>query len=298
MLDKVASLAASEPWPGYDELTVEEVQTALSPADEERVAPDPRLRAPAQGPPGRARGDRADRGAELTVPAEPARAGLAGIAFDAFGTLFDLQGLRPRLEAALDDRGGAVLDGLLARLVPWTWHATAAGRYRPFPEVATLALAAAAAQEGVPLAHEDAAALARGLTELPPHPDVAAGLESLAADGHRLAVLSNGTADAVHALVESAGLAERFDHLLAADQVGRFKPAPEVYAMAPRAFAGASGEVMLVSAHPWDVAGAGQSGMLTALLHRGEPAVPVLGVEPTVVVRDVEELAGALRGMR
>jgi ferritin-like metal-binding protein YciE len=34
VLDRISSLRADEPWPGYDELTVEEIRTALSEADE------------------------------------------------------------------------------------------------------------------------------------------------------------------------------------------------------------------------------------------------------------------------
>ena len=37
VLDKVNSLRGNEPWPGYDELTVDEVKTALDTADEKRV---------------------------------------------------------------------------------------------------------------------------------------------------------------------------------------------------------------------------------------------------------------------
>ena len=38
VLDKVSSLRGSEPWPGYDELTVEEIGTALEGADDKRVS--------------------------------------------------------------------------------------------------------------------------------------------------------------------------------------------------------------------------------------------------------------------
>jgi ferritin-like metal-binding protein YciE len=37
VLDRVSTLRASEPWPGYDELTVEEIRTALADADETRA---------------------------------------------------------------------------------------------------------------------------------------------------------------------------------------------------------------------------------------------------------------------
>jgi ferritin-like metal-binding protein YciE len=37
VLERVSSLRGNEPWPGYDELTVSELQTALSEADDDRV---------------------------------------------------------------------------------------------------------------------------------------------------------------------------------------------------------------------------------------------------------------------
>src|SRR4051794_17396138 len=113
----------------------------------------------------------------------------AGIAFDAFGTLFDLEALRPRL-------GDEAFDAFSSRLVPYTWHLTAAGRFEPFPAVAKAALSDAGAEPEV----------ADALEELPPFEDVAAGLSHLAATGTPLAVLSNGTSEGIEALVSHAGL--------------------------------------------------------------------------------------------
>src|SRR4051812_20245924 len=62
------------------------------------------------------------------------------IAFDAFGTLFDLEALR-------DPLGDELFERFAARLVPWTWHATAAGAFRPLPEIARAAAEAAGAAE-------------------------------------------------------------------------------------------------------------------------------------------------------
>jgi 2-haloacid dehalogenase len=161
------------------------------------------------------------------------------IAFDAFGTLFDLEALRGPL-------GDDVFERFAARLVPWTWHVTAAGAFRPLDEIAVAAATAAGADEPATVADE--------LKRLPPFPDVVPGLDALA--GRRLAVLSNGTSDGVRALVAEAGLEGRFEHLLAADQVERYKPAPELYALAPRAFGLVPERVLLVTSNEWDVAGA------------------------------------------
>ncbi|MFL5826564.1 MAG: haloacid dehalogenase type II [Thermoleophilaceae bacterium] len=199
----------------------------------------------------------------------------AGIAFDAFGTLFDLDALAPLL--------GDAFDGFTSRLVPWTWLVTAAGSYRPLPEVAEAAARAAGAGE------EQVEATLAGLRRLPLKDDVLTGLDALA--GRRLAVLSNGTTDGIEALVANAGLSGRFEHLLAADQVKRYKPAPELYGLAARAFDAPLEQVLLVSGNDWDVAGGRLAGMTTAWLARGRELAPVLGVEPHIVVQTLPELA-------
>ena len=87
----------------------------------------------------------------------------AGIAFDAFGTLFDLDALRGRAEAVVGDAGGQLTGALPERLIPLMWHATVAGRYRSFPEMATLALLAIARERGIELDCDGAEKIAAGL---------------------------------------------------------------------------------------------------------------------------------------
>jgi 2-haloacid dehalogenase len=201
------------------------------------------------------------------------------IAFDAFGTLFDLEALRETL-------GDEVFQGFAERLVPWTWHVTAAGTFSPLPEIACAAAAAAGATE------DQVAALPGRLRELPAFPDVAAGLEALAPT--RLAVLSNGTAEGVRSLVENAGLSDRFEHLLSADQAGCYKPSRELYALAPRAFRTRADRVLLVSSNEWDVAGAASAGLRTAWLARGRTPSWVLGIEAEMSVDSLPDLQRAL----
>jgi 2-haloacid dehalogenase len=179
------------------------------------------------------------------------------IAFDAFGTLFDL---------------GELEDAFKSTVVPWTWHATASGEFRPLPEIV-----------------EAAGIDPDRVKSLPAYDDVAAGLDALR--GTPLAVLSNGTVDGITELVANAGLAGRFDHLLAADQVELYKPSPALYGLAPSAFGCAPERVLLVSGNEWDIAGAAQAGLRTAWLARGREPSWVLGVEPDVVIQVIADLA-------
>ena len=203
------------------------------------------------------------------------------IAFDAFGTLFDLEALR-------EPAGDEVFDAFLARLQPWTWLATAADAYLPLPDLAQDAFESAAQEVG---ADVDAAELAGKLTELPLFPEVKDALDSLA--DRMLAVLSNGTADGLEQLLANAGIRDRFQHVLAADSVARYKPAPEVYALAPRAFGLRADQVTLVSGNAWDAIGAKLAGLRCVWVSRGKPLAAVLGLTPDEVVEDLTGLTFA-----
>lgn len=218
---------------------------------------------------------------------------LTGIAFDAFGTLFDLGTLRERAKETVGDRGGELCDALTARLVPSSWHATAAGEYRPFPELALLALRAAARELELELSEPQAHAIVAGLSSLAAYPDADGALAELAS--HDLAVLSNGTRDGIESLVAAAGLADHFAHLLVADAVRRFKPAPEVYRQAVTAFGGSADSILLVSGNEWDVAGAKLAGLRAVWVARGRPATGFLGVEPDLVAEQLAGVPGAVR---
>jgi 2-haloacid dehalogenase len=219
---------------------------------------------------------------------------LRGIAFDALGTLFDMNALRTRTRQAAGHEGDELFAAFKERLIPWTWHLTASGDYEPLPELAAKAIQAAARAAGLRLERSRAEWIVEGLRELPAFDDVPRGLERLQSLGVPLALLSNGTRDLVEALVAHNGLEDSFDHLLAADSVKRFKPAREVYALATRAFGAPAAHVLLVSGHEWDVAGAERSGLRTAWLARGERFAPVLDWQPDLEADDVVDLAARL----
>jgi 2-haloacid dehalogenase len=218
---------------------------------------------------------------------------ISGVAFDAFGTLFDLSALRGLAEKVVGPRGGELYDACFERLLPFTWHGTSAGHYVPFPAIAKLALDAAARERCIDLGAEQAERIAAGLASLPPYADVEAMLARL--DHLRLAVLTNGTPEGIESLVESAGLGGRFERLLTADAVRRFKPAPEVYRLAVEAFGGPPESVVLVSGNEWDAAGAKLAGLRAVWISRGRPAAGFLGVHADASVAELTDLPAALR---
>jgi 2-haloacid dehalogenase len=217
-----------------------------------------------------------------------------GIAFDAFGTLFDLSALRTRTRDAAGHEGDELFASLKNRLIPWTWHVTASGDYEPFPQLAAEAVQAAAREAGLRLELSRAEWIVEGLKELPVFDDVKPGLDTLRSARIPLAVLSNGTAEGIDALVSHNDLEGVFDHLLVADSVKRFKPAREVYALTTSAFEAPAERVMLVTGHEWDVAGAARAGLKTGWLARGEDFTPVLDQPADLEAADLPDLARRL----
>ncbi len=218
-----------------------------------------------------------------------APAPLAAICFDALGTLFDVEPLLDEIDQTIAPGAG---DAWVERLVPWTWLLTAADRYQPLDEIARNALIAAAADQGIRLDGATVEDLVSRLTRLPLNEGAGIALRDLSPA--QLAVLSNSSEAGLHALVANANVAQSFQHLLCSDQVGRYKPAPQVYALVSVSVGVSSDRVLMVSSHDWDVAGAHMAGMRTAWVSWGRPQTPVLGVTADIVVNSLESLADVL----
>ena len=172
--------------------------------------------------------------------------------------------------------------------------ATVTGAYHPFGAHAMAALEMTAAQAGVPLADDDKQAVAAQLRQLPAHPEVAGALGRLGDAGLRLAALTNSTEEVARAQLEHAGLIDAFELVLSADTVGRLKPAPEPYRMAAERLEVDVGEVRLIAAHAWDVAGAARAGCVTAFVARPGKVLDPLVERPEIVVGDLTEVADAI----
>ena len=147
--------------------------------------------------------------------------------------------------------------------------------------------------DGVDLASR--ADLVQAWHRLDPWPDVREGLDALRRD-HVTATLSNGHVALLIDLARHGDL--RFDTVLSAQMSGAYKPAPETYLMAARFLDVEPGELMLVAAHPWDLAGARAAGLRTAFVDRpseyGEGSPPRSDPDADVSASDLLDLAARL----
>jgi 2-haloacid dehalogenase len=128
---------------------------------------------------------------------------------------------------------------------------------------------------------------------MPAYPDVEAGLRALAADGHRLAVLTNSARRIAERHLAAAGLLDRFEAVIGADEARVYKPAVDAYESALERLRTEPSGSWLVAAHDWDVIGARGAGLQTAFVDRGGP--PPATMQPDARVASLSELVRAAR---
>ncbi len=212
--------------------------------------------------------------------------------FDVNETLLDLAAMDPHFERVFGD--AAVRRDWFNQMIQSALVATVTGAYSQFGTLAMAALEMTAAQAGVELREEDCEAIAGQMRRLPAHPEVPGALQRLRDAGLRLAALTNSTEQVARAQLEHAGLIEAFELVLSADTVRRLKPAPEPYRMAAERLGVAVGEVRLVAAHAWDVAGAVRAGCAAAFVARPGKVLDPLVERPDVVGADLVAVADGI----
>jgi 2-haloacid dehalogenase len=190
------------------------------------------------------------------------------LVFDVFGTLVDW---RSGVAAAFRDEGvagdpEALADDWRARYAPILGEVIGGSRpWALLDELHHATLDDLLAEHGIEADRERRERLVQSWHRLDPWPDVRAGLEALRRT-YVLATLSNAHVAMLVDLARHGDL--RFDTLLSAELASAYKPVPEAYLTAARLLGLAPAQVMLVAAHPVDLAGARHAGLRSAFIDR------------------------------
>lgn len=211
------------------------------------------------------------------------------LVFDVNETLLDLTALDPIFERRFGD--AAVRREWFGQMLQSAFVSVITGAHADFGSIGGAALRMVAARRGVTLDPAAGQEIREAMRQLPPHPEVAASLGRLRDAGFTLATLTNSTAEVGEAQLASAGLRNLFTHVFSADEVKRLKPAPEPYRMAAERLGAQIGDVRLVAAHAWDVAGAMRAGCAAAFVARPGQVLDPLAPEPDIVGADLREVA-------
>ena len=207
------------------------------------------------------------------------------IAFDVNETLLDLRALDEPFQALLGS--AALRPQWFALMLQLAFVGGLTGRYTDFTTAQRAALAMIAEREDRSLSATEIDGLVGRMSSLPPHPEVPDALARLSGTGLQMVALTNSVQAVADAQLASAGLAGYFHAVISADTVRHLKPAPQPYQAVARASGVDIGQVRLVAAHAWDVAGALSAGCQAAFVARPGMVLSPLGDQPDIIGPDV-----------
>lgn len=220
---------------------------------------------------------------------------IKGIAFDAYGTLFNIASIDFLLEQLFDDRARQVAAYWRRKQLEYTWLRTMMGKYKDFYELTRDALYYALDASNTAATEGQVQELMQQYYHLEAYPEVKEALGRLKGR-YRLAVLSNANPSLLEKAAAYNGLDELLDEIISADQIRQYKPAPGVYQLAEKSLGLPADNLLFVSSNTWDVSGASGYGLQTAWVQRKHSTMERLDVEPAAIASDLEELAVLLLG--
>jgi 2-haloacid dehalogenase len=221
--------------------------------------------------------------------------------FDAYGTLFDV-GAAARIAASEPgaEAWAAKWPELAAnwrkKQLEYTWLRAVAGAHVEFWQVTQDGLDWSLEAAGL----DDPALRERLLAlywELAAFPEVPQMLSDLAAQGQRLAILSNGSMGMLEGAVTSAGLDGQFEALLSVEEVGVFKPHRSVYDLVGSTLNVQPSEVLFVSSNCWDACAGAAYGFVSVWVNRDGAPLDRLYGRPAHILRDLSALPEFVAGL-
>ena len=220
------------------------------------------------------------------------------LAFDVYGTLINTHGVLSLLDDMIGDNAQAFSNTWREKQLEYSFRRGLMQNYIPFSLCTKHALDYACLAHKTKLSEDQKGQLLELYKTLPAFDDVKAGLEQLKAKDYRLFAFSNGAADAVHTLLETAGISELFEGVVSADDVKTFKPNPGVYSHFLRETNSTDANTWLVSSNPFDVTGAISHGMRAAWIQRSKDSIFDPGeIQPNTIATDLLDLKAKLESV-
>ena len=215
----------------------------------------------------------------------------AVLAFDVYGTLIDTHGVVTKLREFVGESAEDFSRVWREKQLEYSFRRGLMRAYENFGVCTSQALDYTDALFDAGFSANQKTALLTEYRGLPAFDDARESLAGLKADGHSLYAFSNGTADAVEALLLAAGVRDWFDGVVSVDDCRSFKPNPDVYEHLLNTTTSSAGETWLISSNPFDVIGAVSSGLRGVWVRRSADMIfDPWGIEPTVTISGLHAL--------
>jgi len=213
------------------------------------------------------------------------------LAFDVYGTLIDTHGVIVMLGKHVGEKAPEFSRIWREKQLEYSFRRGLMQNYQNFALCTSNALDYTCAYFKAALGQEDKQELLDAYKVLPAFDDVKEGLDLARKAGFRMFAFSNGSAEAVQALLTNAGLREYFIDVVSVDEMKSFKPNPGVYCHFLRRAGATGADAWLISSNPFDVIGAISSGMRAAWVKRSPEALfDPWGIDPTLTVTSLLHL--------
>jgi 2-haloacid dehalogenase len=218
------------------------------------------------------------------------------LAFDAYGTLFDVFSVTALCEQLYPGKGNQLAQIWRVKQLQYSLMRSLMGRHRDFWGLTEDGLVWATKNLQLDLTADKKKQLMEAYLSLAAFPDVKPGLEALKKQGIKLSILSNGEPKMLEAAAKSAGIRDLLDEIISVEEVKIFKVSPRVYNLAPEHMKVTNPELGFISANSWDINGAASAGLNTFWIQRSAAEVPEeLGFQASAVVKAITDLAPLLR---
>lgn len=209
------------------------------------------------------------------------------IAFDAYGTLFDVYSMGQLAEELFPGHGQALSVMWRDRQIEYTRLVTMSDpspggskHYLPFWELTIHSLRYVCKRMGLNLTAEYEKRLMDQYAKLTSFADSLSVLKTIKDKGISTAILSNGSREMLNTVVESNGLKPYLDKVVTIEDVRLFKTAPQAYELLLKAFPVKKDEILFVSSNAWDALAAKWYGFDVFWVNRLEHPFEEIGEKP------------------
>jgi len=181
------------------------------------------------------------------------------VAFDAYGTLFDVYSMSQLAEELFPENGQALALMWRDRQIEYTRLVTMSDPnpngskyYLPFWELTIRSLRYVCKRMNLNLTPEYEKQLMGQYAKLTGFQDSLSVLKAIKAKAISTAILSNGSKDMLATVVDSNGLKFYLDKVVTMEDIHLFKTAPQAYDLLLKTFPVKKEEVLFVSSNAWD----------------------------------------------
>lgn len=211
------------------------------------------------------------------------------IVFDAYGTLLNIASVDEQLVQLYGDKASIIAAKWRQKQLEYTWLRSLMMKYIDFKSVTEQALQYACNFAAVDLSKADFISLMKAYDHLKVYPDVHTSIPRLSKN-YRLAILSNATMDMLENAATFNNIRSHFEFIFSVNHIQKYKPIPDVYAMAEEGFSVEKSKILFLSSNTWDVAGAKAYGFKVAWVNRFNGFIEELDQKPDLVLESLEEL--------